>query len=65
MGETNFPSVVHVGYDISPPSRFKFKIVTTRLTACGLNFHFNSLEWRNIVTHGQLKDNLYVYSKPS
>ena len=65
MGETNFPSVVHVGYDISPPSRVKFKIVTIRLTACGLNFHFNSLEWRNIVTHGQLKDNLYVYPKPS
>jgi hypothetical protein len=35
MGETNSPSVVHVGYDISPLSRVKFKIVTTRLTACG------------------------------
>jgi hypothetical protein len=65
MRETNSPSVAHVGYDISPLSRVKLKIVTTRLTACGLNFHFNSLEWRNIVTHGQLKDNLYVYSKPS
>jgi len=25
MGETNSPSVVHVGYDISPLSRAKFK----------------------------------------
>jgi len=30
MGETNSPSVAHVGYDISPLSRVKF---TTRLTA--------------------------------
>jgi hypothetical protein len=65
MGETNSPSVVHVGYDISPPWRVKFKILTTRLTAGSLNFQFNSHEWRNIVTHGQLKDNLYVYPKPS
>ena len=35
MGETHSPSVVHVGYDISPPSTAKFKILTTRLTACG------------------------------
>jgi hypothetical protein len=40
MGETNSPSVAHVGYDISPLSRV--------------------LEWRNIVTHGQLKENLYI-----
>ena len=58
MGETNSPSVAHVGYDISPPSRVKLKNLTTRLTACGYNFKFNSLEWRNIVTHGQLKENL-------
>ena len=45
MGETNSPSVAHVGYDISPLSRVKF----------------NSLEWRNIVTHGQLKENLSIY----
>jgi hypothetical protein len=32
MGETNSPSVAHVGYDISPLSRVKFKILTTRLT---------------------------------
>ena len=44
MGETNSPSVAHVGYDISPISTVKFKI----------------LEWRNIVTHGQLKENLYI-----
>ena len=25
MGETNSPSVAHVGYDISPLSRVKFK----------------------------------------
>ena len=35
MGETNSPSVAHVGYDISPLSRAKFKTLTTRLTACG------------------------------
>jgi hypothetical protein len=35
MGETNSPSVAHVGF-------------------------INSLEWRNIVTHGQLKENLYI-----
>ena len=33
MGETNSPSVV--GYDISPLKRVKFKILTTRLAACG------------------------------
>jgi len=27
MGETNSPSVAHVGYDMSPLSRVKFKIV--------------------------------------
>jgi hypothetical protein len=32
MGETNSPSVAHVGYDISPLSRVKFKILTTLLT---------------------------------
>ena len=32
----------------------------TSLTASGEHFKFNSLEWRNIVTHGQLKDNLYL-----
>jgi hypothetical protein len=53
MGETNSPQVAHVGYDISPLSRVKFKIVTTCLTACVLNllipksilflsFHFTS-----------------------
>jgi hypothetical protein len=26
MGETNSPSVAHVGYDISPLSRVKFKV---------------------------------------
>jgi hypothetical protein len=32
MGETNSPSVAHVGYDISPLSRVKFEILTTHLT---------------------------------
>ena len=32
MGEANSPSVAHVGYDISPLSRVKLKILTTRLT---------------------------------
>jgi hypothetical protein len=35
MGETNSPSVTDVGYDISPLSRVKFEILTTRMTACG------------------------------
>jgi hypothetical protein len=35
MGETNSPSVAHMGYDISPLSRVKLKILTTRLTDCG------------------------------
>jgi hypothetical protein len=35
MGETNSPSVAHVGYDISSLSRVKFKFLTTRLMACG------------------------------
>jgi hypothetical protein len=60
MGETNSPSVAHVGYDIYSLSRVKFKTLTTCLTACGWNFKFNSLEWRNIVSHGQLKENLYL-----
>jgi len=34
LGETNSPSVAHVDYDISPLSRVKLKIVTTRMTAC-------------------------------
>jgi hypothetical protein len=33
MGETNSPSVAHVSYDISPLSRVKLIILTTRLTA--------------------------------
>jgi hypothetical protein len=32
MGETNSPSVAHVGYDISPLSRVKLKMLTTHLT---------------------------------
>ena len=39
MGETNSPSVGHVGYDISPLSRVKLKILTTCLTACGYIFN--------------------------
>jgi hypothetical protein len=35
MEETNSPSVAHIGYDISPLSRVKLKILTTRLTAGG------------------------------
>jgi hypothetical protein len=35
MGETNYPSVAHVGYDISPLSRVKLNILATRLMACG------------------------------
>jgi hypothetical protein len=36
MGETNSPSVAHVGYDISPLSKVKLKILTTRL---GIMWH--------------------------
>ena len=43
MGETNSPSVAHVGYDISPLSRVKFKILTTRLTVVVNNFNLNLL----------------------
>jgi hypothetical protein len=38
MGEANSPSVAYVGYDISPLSRVKLKILTTCLTACGQKF---------------------------
>ena len=48
MGEANSPSIAHVGYDISPLSKVKFKMLNL------------TLEWRNIVTHGQLKENLYL-----
>jgi hypothetical protein len=37
MGETNSPSVAHVGYDISPLSRVKFKILTTSIMAKNFN----------------------------
>jgi hypothetical protein len=33
MGETNSPSVVHVGYDISPLSRVEVKFLTDFSTA--------------------------------
>ena len=59
MGETNSPSVAHVGYNISLLWRVKLKMLTTRLTAC-VKFVNLTLEWRNIVTHGQLKENLYI-----
>jgi hypothetical protein len=35
MGETNSPSVAHVGYDIYPLSRDKLKLLTTRMADCG------------------------------
>jgi hypothetical protein len=68
MGETNSPSVAHMGYDISPLSRVKFNSFEWRnIVAHGQlkennisplsRVKFNSLEWRNIVTHGQLKEN--------
>jgi hypothetical protein len=31
MGETNSPSITHVGYDISPFSRVKFKLLNLTL----------------------------------
>jgi hypothetical protein len=34
-GRNKFSFSYHVGYDISPLSRVKLKILTTRLTACG------------------------------
>jgi hypothetical protein len=46
-GRNKFSFSAHVGYDISPLKRVKFKILTT-------------LEWRNIVTHRHLKENLYL-----
>ena len=62
MGETNYHSVAHVGYDISPLSRAKFNILTTSLAGCSNKFIFSSLEWRNIVTHGQLKEKLCIHN---
>jgi hypothetical protein len=38
MGETNSPSVAHVGYDISPLKRVKFKILTTSKDGLWLKF---------------------------
>ena len=64
MGKTNSPSVAHVGYDVSPLSRVKFEMLTTRPTACGWNFWFDSLEWRSVVGHRQLKENLYIFTVP-
>jgi hypothetical protein len=56
MGETNSPSVAHVGYDISRKLNWNFYPQAVNL----------SLEWRNIVTHGQLKENIYIQRlKPS
>jgi hypothetical protein len=52
MGEINLIFRRGLSYD-----KVKLKMLTTRLTACGYNFKFNFLEWRNIVTHGQLKEN--------
>jgi hypothetical protein len=40
-----------MGYDIPPLSRVKLKILTTHLTL---------FEWRNIVTHGHLKENVCI-----
>jgi hypothetical protein len=60
MGETNSPSVAHVGYDISALSRVKLKMFSHSSDGLWLKFKFYSLEWSNIVTHGQLKENLYI-----
>ena len=38
MGEANSPSVAHVGYDISPLSRDKLKILTTSTNGLWLKF---------------------------
>jgi len=60
MGETNSPSVAHVGYDISPLKRVKFKILTTSLNPRQLKenlyLYYVQLQERRIVeTH--LKQN--------
>jgi hypothetical protein len=49
-----------MGYDISPLKRVKLKFLTTSRQASGSNFKFNSREWRNIVTHRQLKETLLL-----
>jgi flagellar biosynthesis regulator FlaF len=49
-----------VGYDISPLSRAKFKILTTSRQASVQNLKFNSREWRNIVTHMGTEENLFL-----
>ena len=53
MGETNSHSGARVGYDISPHKRVKFKWLVVKI------FNLTLFEWKNIVTHGQLKGNLH------
>ena len=52
MGETNSPSVAHM----------VTIFLHSRELNCGYNLKFNSREWRNIATHGQLKENLYLFN---
>jgi hypothetical protein len=41
-------------------NKFSFMWITIFLHSRELNLKFYSLEWRNVVTHGQLKENLYI-----
>ena len=60
MGETNSLSVAHVGYDISPFKRVKFKILTTSRHATEgesifplsemIAWYFHSLKWLNDIS---------------
>ena len=62
-----FPACCQIGNCRGPPKDFEIKFVSDNgrnkfsfSCPCGLRY-FSTLEWRNIVTHGQLKENLYIY----
>ena len=42
-------------------NKFSFMWITIFLHSRELNLKCYSLEWRNVVTHGQLKENLYIH----
>jgi hypothetical protein len=51
MGETNSPSVAHMGYDISPLSWVKLKNLTfTPVNMEIENHHWNIISNRNTIT---------------
>ena len=53
MGETNSPLVAHVGYDISPFSRVKFKIL--HLTLLSGEISYPTGNWMRIYIYSFLE----------